>query len=103
MKFKITIIFFILIFSNIVQAEDWYAMARHGECIALSKATDRKELLKGLKTPIEIENKLKKEGIHYLMKPLFDNVEGMIKLDVPDEGLAMILVQRKFCNEFIDK
>ncbi len=103
MKSKITIILFILAFPNIAQAQDWYAMARHGECIALSNVTERKELLKGLSTPLEIENKLKKEGVNYSLEPLFDTVEGMLKLNVPSENLAMILVQKQFCDGFINK
>jgi hypothetical protein len=94
---------FILALSTIAQAQDWYAMARHGECIILSKVTDRKVLLKGSSTPIEIENKLKKEGVNYSMEPLFDTIEGMLKLKVPSEGLAMTLVQKQFCEEFINR
>jgi hypothetical protein len=78
-------------------------MARHGECIVLSKVTERKALLVGSSTPSEIENKLKKARIEYTIKPLLDAQDEMLKLSVPSENLAMILLQKQFCKEFIDK
>lgn len=76
-------------------------MARHGECFVLSKVTERKELLKGLSTPFEIEDKLKKANVDYTIEPLFDAQEGILKLNVPGENLSMILLQKQFCKEFI--
>lgn len=103
MNYKIIIAIFLLSFSSLIQAQEWYAMARHGECIVLSKVAERKELLKGLSTPSEIEEKLKKASVDYTIEPLFDAQEGMLKLNVPSENLAMVLVQKQYCNEFINK
>lgn len=103
MNNKIIIAILLLGFSGLIQAQEWYAMARHGECFILSKVTERKALLKGLSTPSEIEDRLKKASIDYTMEPLFDAQEGMLKLNVPSENLAMILVQKQFCREFINK
>ncbi|MEJ1362437.1 MAG: hypothetical protein RPU43_11990 [Candidatus Sedimenticola sp. (ex Thyasira tokunagai)] len=103
MNYKIIIATFLLSFSSLIQAQEWYAMARHGECFVLSKVTERKELLKGLSTPYEIEDKLRKESVDYTIEPLFDAQEGMLKLNVPSENSAMILVQKQFCKKFIKK
>jgi len=90
-------------FSGLIQAQEWYAMSRHGECIALSKVTDRKELLKGLSTPEEIENKLVRKGVNYTKESLHKTHKGMLKFNVPSENLAMILVRKRFCKELDTK
>ncbi|CAK8713764.1 hypothetical protein KKHLCK_02815 [Candidatus Electrothrix laxa] len=103
MNRKIILTIFLLCFPSLIQAQEWYAMARHGECIVLSKATERKKIFKGSSTPSEIEDKLKKASVDYTIEPLFDAQEGMLKLNVPGENLAMVLVQKQFCKEFINK
>lgn len=62
-----------------------------------------KKIFKGSSTPSEIEDKLKKASVDYTIEPLFDAQEGMLKLNVPGENLAMVLVQKQFCKEFINK
>lgn len=103
MNNKIIIAILFLSFPSLIHAQEWYAMARHGECFVLSKVTERKELLKGSSTPSEIEDKLKKASVDYTIEPLSGAQEGMLKLNVPSEKLAMILVQKQFCKEFINK
>jgi len=103
MVHKIIIVLFLLSSSSLVHAQKWYAMARHGECSSLSKVTERKKLLKGLSTPSDIENRLEKIGIEYKMEPFVEDQKGMLMLNVPSEGIAMILVKEIFCNEFPNK
>ena len=86
-----------------MHAQEWYAMGRHGGCVELSKVIERKELLRGLSTPSDIEAKLKKYNINYTLGPFFKDRKGILKLEVPSENLAMMLVQKQFCDEIIKR
>lgn len=101
MKTSLLLIFLTL--PGISQANDWYAMARHGECIALAEMTNRTDIIKGASTPAEIEIMLKKAEIDYTLKPMYEEFEGMLKFNVPSEEWAMILVKKKYCKEFMGR
>ena len=92
-----------LIISSFTQAEEWYAMVRHGECIELAKMTNRTDTIKGAQTPSEIEAMLKKADIDYTLESMYEEFEGMIKFNVPSEDWAMILVKKKYCREFLER
>jgi hypothetical protein len=96
---------FLLLFAipGAAQAEEWYAMARHGECVDLGKLNEKKNLLKGAKTPGEMEKLFKKAGVEYSIEPMIKDQDGILKLNAPSESLAMILVKKEFCKEFIIK
>ena len=100
---KITLLILMLTISSFSQAEEWYAMARHGECIDLAKMTDRTDIIKGTQTPGEIEAMLKKSDIDYTLEPMHKEFEGMLKFNVPSEEWAMILVKKKYCQEFLER
>lgn len=101
MKIFLSLILFI--FSNISQAEQWYVMARHGECIELAKMTDRTDTIKGAQTLSEIEVILKKADIDYTLVPMHKEFEGMLRFNVPNEEWTMILVKEKYCQEFPER
>ena len=99
------LIIFLLLFaiSDEVQAQEWYAMARHGECVELVKLNEKKSIVKGAKTPKEMGELLNKAGVDYFLEPMIPDQDGIFKLNVPSESLAMILVKKQFCEEFIQK
>ncbi|MCU7834818.1 MAG: hypothetical protein KZQ83_06120 [gamma proteobacterium symbiont of Taylorina sp.] len=78
---RIILLLLFLGFSGLSQAEEWYAMARHGECISLAKMTDRTDIIKGTQTPAEIEAMLKKADIDYTLEPMHKEFEGMLKFN----------------------
>ncbi|MCU7835729.1 MAG: hypothetical protein KZQ83_10830 [gamma proteobacterium symbiont of Taylorina sp.] len=100
---QISTLLLLLILSSILQAEEWYAMARHGECIELVKITDRTDIIKGAKAPSEIEDMLKKAGIDYILEPMHKEFKGMLTFTVPSKEWAMVLVKKKYCKEFISR
>lgn len=100
---KLVIIAGLLMFANSAQCEEWYAMARHGECIRLDKINDRDKHVKGASTPEEMENKFKETGIKYTIKPILKGQTDMLELSVPSKNWAMVLVTRLYCKNFIEK
>ena len=101
LKILMSLIFITMFGVN--QAQEWYAMARHGECFDLAKLNERSSLVKGAKTPTEMEEMMKKAGVDYTLEPVIPEIDGMLKLDVPSENWAMILVRKQFCKEFLEK
>ncbi|MCF6312031.1 MAG: hypothetical protein L3J39_06230 [Verrucomicrobiales bacterium] len=83
-------------------AEQWYAMGRHGGCYDLAEFSKSDPLIAGAKSPAEIVSKLKKAGTKYTLTKT-KNLEGMMNLDVPSKEWGLILVQKKYCQEFIEK
>jgi len=100
---RIILLLLFLSFSNLSQAADWYAMSHHGECISLDKMTERTNTIKGASTPGEIEIMLKKAEIDYTLKPMYEEFEGMLKFNVPSEEWSMILVEKKYCREYLKR
>ena len=94
---------FLLTMSCINQTQEWYVMARHGECLDLAKLTERNNLVKGAKTPSEIKDLLKTAKVDYILEPLTPEQDGMLRFNVPSENWAMLLVKKQFCDEFIEK
>jgi len=100
---RIGLLLTLFILPVISQAEAWYAMSRHGECISLAKMTGRTDTIKGTSTPGEIEIMLKKAEIDYTLKPMYEEFEGMLKFNVPSEEWSMILVEKKYCREYLKR
>lgn len=78
--------------------DEWYAMARHGGCIALVEVTKRDEDLKGAVTFEEILTALDQKGINFTIEPLIDGQDGILLFNVPDKGWAMTIAKREYCN-----
>ena len=100
---KITLLIIMLTISSFTQAEEWYAMVHHGECIELAKMTNRTDTIKGAQSPVEIEAILKKADIDYTLVPMHEEFEGMLRFNVPSKEWAMILVKEKYCQEFLER
>ena len=100
---KITLLIIMLTISSFTQAEEWYAMVHHGECIELTKMTNRTDTIKGASTLGEIEIMLKKSEIDYTLKSVYEEFEGMLKFNVTSEKWSMILVEKKYCRKYIKR
>jgi hypothetical protein len=74
-------------------------MGRHGGCYDLAEFSKSDPLIAGAKTPSDIEKILKKADIKY---NITKNPNGILNLDVPSKEWGLILVQKKFCHEFIE-
>ncbi len=98
----LTILFTVLV-SSFAQAEEWYAMERHGGCYSLAEANDHEYIFKGTKTPQEMEEKLKAERVDYTLRPLEPGMDGALTVSVPREGVSMLIVKKKYCKEFIER
>lgn len=103
MNLKALILLIFLTIPSVTEAQEWYAMARHGECFDLAKLNERSDLVKGAKTPDEMEEMINNASVDYTIEPVIQDQEGMLKLNVPSENWAMILVKKQFCKEFIDR
>lgn len=88
----------ILFFSTSIQSEEWYAMSRHGECIALKQIAERLSGLKGSRTLDEIESKLKVNKVDYTLEPISGENRNILKLNIPEEEISMIIVPVEFCK-----
>jgi len=100
---KTLLLISILTLSSFAHSQDWYAMARHGECHDLAEFSKNSHLIIGAKTPKGIEIKFNKAGVKYTLKRMIEDQDGMLNLTVPSEGWAMMLVKKKYCQEFAEK
>ncbi len=103
MILKTLLLILILTLSSFAHSQDWYAMARHGECYDLAEFSKNSSLIIGAKTPRDIEIKLNQAGVKYTLKAMIEGQDGMLNLTVPSEGWAMMLVKKKYCQEFAEK
>lgn len=103
MHLKLLLSLIFLAAPSVVHAQEWYAMARHGECVDLVKLNDRSNLVRGATTPREMEDMMINAGVAYTIEPLIQGEEGMLKLNVPSQNWAMILVKKQFCQEFLER
>ncbi len=94
---KLLLLTTVLFLSN-CSAEQWYLMGRHGSCYDLTGFSKMEPLLSGSKTPRDIENKLKKAGVKYTVTKL---PNGILQINAPSKDLGLILVQKKYCKEFV--
>jgi|GEM_PF-1990477 len=94
------ILLVIFVFSQFLQAQEWYVSSRHGECVVLEEAIKSLPYIKGAKTPLEIEEKLIQQDIKYTLKPIAKTNGEAFRFDVPTTEWAMLLVKKKFCKEF---
>lgn len=95
--------FLLFVVPQVVQADEWYASSRHGECISLASLNENRNLVKGAKTPSEMVEMLEQTGVEYTLKPLESDEDGMFRLDVPSMEWAMLLVKKEFCREFLER
>ncbi len=100
---KTLLLISILTLSSFAHSQDWYAMARHGECRDLAEFSKNSGLIIGAKTPEDVEIKLNKAGVKYTLKRMIEDQDGMLNLTVLGEGWAMMLVKKKYCQEFAEK
>ncbi len=85
MNSRTLMLLLILTVPSVIQAQEWYAVARHGECFDLAKLNERSDLVKGAKTPGEMEEMMNNASVAYTIEPVIQNQEGMLKLKVPSE------------------
>ncbi|OZG73932.1 hypothetical protein BTA51_09125 [Hahella sp. CCB-MM4] len=98
MYLRTLVILLIALASSLAQAEEWFAMERHGDCYRLADMNDHIYVFKGTKTPEEMEEKLKAERVEYTIEPLKPGMEGVLKVNVPRENIAMLIVTKKYCK-----
>jgi len=66
---------------------------------------EKSDLVKGAKTPDEMEEMINKAGVNYTLVPMYKELaaDGMLKLNVPSENWSMLLVRKQFCRAFLEK
>lgn len=89
--------------SNMALAQEWFAVARHGECTDLATVNDRNDIVKGAETPFEMESMLKAANVGYSLERILPEQDAIFKLDVPSKGWEFILVKKKICREFSER
>ena len=90
--------FILLLLCNHIFADEWYAMARHGGCIALKEIASRDEDFKGAVTFEDIQAVLEEKDINFTIEPLIKGQDGIYLFNVPDKGWAMTIAKREYCN-----
>ncbi|SGZ06377.1 ISPpu15, transposase Orf2 [Moritella viscosa] len=118
---KITLLCFLLSNVNIVNAEEWFSVARHGECVPLFVLAENIKEFKGVATPDKLIKSYLNSGHQaemgdfreVVIKAFGDDMTAEQKKTLPPKGASYqiivdgivkwTLLEKAYCREFLKK
>ena len=76
---------------------DWVLMGRHGGCVSLRDAAQRREEFRGVSRPQELVEKLRRRGEKVETREIRLGDGAGFEVTASGLGLAVIFVPRKMC------
>jgi hypothetical protein len=84
--------------STMVSANEWSVLSRHGECAEISNLAKRKPVLSNFTSLHDFKEKLQSSAINFSLDYPVKDSKDILSLDIPSEGLSMILIKSKLCK-----
>lgn len=82
-----------------IAAEDWRLAGRHGECAALDSLKRKLPDLPTIDSPDALARHLDAKGLRYTRRQETSAAARMEQFEVPDAGLAILLVPARLCMQ----
>jgi hypothetical protein len=115
---KLALLSFLLLNASFVNADEWYSMARHGECVPLSVLAENIKEFRGATSPEKLIENYIESGIKAEIRDLrevvlseFENMTEEEKESLLPKGAAYqilvngnpkwILLEKQHCREFL--
>lgn len=75
----------------------WQLLGRHGECAPIAALKRKLPDLPAISTPDELAAHLEAKRLKFTRSPLKGGPDGAVEFNVPDAGLAIVLVEARHC------
>lgn len=85
------------------EGDEWFLMARHGECAKIKSLERKIPNLDGIDTPASFERLMRDRGFQVQIREKSENEGLAVEVLVPEKGLALLFVKRPLCKGFIEK
>ncbi len=98
---KIIFLLLLVAFSCTTFAESWSAIGRHGGCISfeqLSKLSKSNVFFTNVESLDNLKSNIESQGLEYTLEPMSPELKDVFNLNVPSEGLAMMITTSKNCE-----
>ncbi|MCW8964145.1 MAG: hypothetical protein OQL16_10125 [Gammaproteobacteria bacterium] len=96
---KIIILLPLVLFSCTTFAESWSAVARHGECMSFEQLSERSDLFANVVSLDDLKSNIELQGLEYALEPMSPELKDYFNLNIPSEGMAMIITTNKNCRD----
>ena len=77
----------------------WLLAGREGECTPLSILEKRGEQLKGIKSPLQLSEKLKAMGHQAAVKEFKAGIRPAVEVRAPSAGIHVMFVRQENCDK----
>lgn len=88
--------------SPAVAASEWMLMGRHGGCVSLVDAAQRKEIFGGVSTPERLIEKFRHEDAATQVNDTKIDGARIVEITSAKLGLAVVVVSRSLCQKLDD-
>ena len=78
--------------------ENWFLMARHGECAKIESLQKKIPELEKIKNPDEFLKLMKEQGHEVKVNKMQETGGNAIEVNIPDKGLYLIFVREVLCK-----
>jgi len=85
--------------SPAIAASEWMLMGRHGGCVSLFDAAQRKEIFGGVSTPDRLIEKFRHEDAATQVSDTVVGGARVVEITSAKLGLAVVLVPRSVCQK----
>ncbi len=82
-----------------IPASEWMLMGRHGGCVSLFDAAQRKEIFGGVSTPDRLIEKFRHEDAATQVNDTVVGGTRVVEITSAKLGLAVVLVPRHLCQK----
>ena len=96
----LVIVIFLPVTGN-AESDEWFLMARHGECVKIKSLERKIPNLEGIDTPVSFEKLMRERGFKIQITEMPD-IKGFL-VEVPEKELSLLFVKRPSCKEFVDR
>ena len=96
-KYAFIILLFVA-FEILAEPGEWFLMARHGECMELNTLERKIENMDAVTGPDSFVELMQKRGHEVSVKELN---KYAVQISVLEKGLALVMVKKEMCSEFI--
>lgn len=95
---KIILSLSLVAFSLTAFAESWSAMARHCDCMSFEQLSKRSALFAKVESLDNLKNNIELQDLEYTLEPMSSELKDVFNLNIPSEGMAMIITTTKNCE-----
>ncbi len=88
--------------SPAIAASEWMLMGRHGGCVSLFDAAQRKEIFAGVSTPDRLIEKFRHEDAATQVNDTDVGGARVVEITSAKLGLAVVVVPRSLCQKLDD-